>query len=65
DTTRAREELGWVPRRSSRDCAREQIGGIADATALPSPALRRDRFRTEPRGVRPVHREASRAAASR
>jgi nucleoside-diphosphate-sugar epimerase len=49
DTTRAHEELGWMPRKSSADCVREQIGGIADATALPSPALRRDRFSTEPR----------------
>lgn len=54
DTTRAREELGWVPRRSSADCVREQAAGIADATAWPSPALRRDRFRTEPRGSVPV-----------
>ncbi|MCG8922070.1 NAD-dependent epimerase/dehydratase family protein [Lentzea sp. CC55] len=48
DTTRAREELGWAPRKTSAECAREQIGGIADATALPSPVLRRDRFKTEP-----------------
>jgi len=54
DTTRAREELGWAPRKSSADCAREQMGGIADAAALPSPALRRDRFKTEPRGSVPV-----------
>ncbi|HUQ57006.1 NAD-dependent epimerase/dehydratase family protein [Lentzea sp.] len=65
DTSRARDELGWVPRKTSADCAREQIAGIADATALPSPALRRDRFRTEPRGVRPAHQKVRDAASSR
>ncbi|MGZ3144343.1 NAD-dependent epimerase/dehydratase family protein [Lentzea chajnantorensis] len=47
DTARARTELGWVPRKSSAACAREQLAGLAEATALPSPALRRDRFKTE------------------
>ncbi|ANZ41650.1 hypothetical protein BBK82_42590 [Lentzea guizhouensis] len=36
------------PRKSSAACARDQIAGLAEAAALPSPALRRDRFRTEP-----------------
>lgn len=49
DTSRAREELGWTPRVSSTACAREQIAGIADAADLPSPVLRRDRFKTERR----------------
>ncbi|MEV6711558.1 NAD-dependent epimerase/dehydratase family protein [Lentzea sp. NPDC051208] len=52
DTSRAREELGWTPRTSSTACAREQLSGIADATHLPSPVLRRDRFKTERRNSR-------------
>jgi nucleoside-diphosphate-sugar epimerase len=61
DTSRAREELGWTPRTTSAACAREQIAGIADATHLPSPVLRRDRFKTERR----VSRTASRAPEHR
>ncbi|WP_410648954.1 NAD-dependent epimerase/dehydratase family protein [Amycolatopsis sp. cmx-4-54] len=47
-TTRARETLGWEPRITSFDAAREQLAGLAQADGLPSPALRRDRFLTEP-----------------
>ncbi|WET76825.1 NAD-dependent epimerase/dehydratase family protein [Amycolatopsis sp. QT-25] len=48
ETTRARETLGWVPQRTSSDAARDQLRGLAGTEALPSPALRRDRFLTEP-----------------
>ncbi|MEH3139300.1 MAG: NAD-dependent epimerase/dehydratase family protein [Mycobacterium kyogaense] len=39
DTARTREELGWVPRHSSTDAARELIDGLADGATGTSPAL--------------------------
>ncbi|MCR3750439.1 NAD-dependent epimerase/dehydratase family protein [Lentzea californiensis] len=51
DTTRARTELDWVPRTSSADCAREQIIGLADATAGPSAALARAKLREDHRAT--------------
>ncbi|MEW5812061.1 MAG: NAD-dependent epimerase/dehydratase family protein [Actinomycetota bacterium] len=39
DTTSAREELGWHPRRSSTEAARELIDGLADGATGTSPAL--------------------------
>ncbi|MEV0677383.1 NAD-dependent epimerase/dehydratase family protein [Actinosynnema sp. NPDC050436] len=45
DTSRARAELGWAPRKNSTDCAREQLAGLADAAPGPSAALRRDRLK--------------------
>jgi nucleoside-diphosphate-sugar epimerase len=39
DTTRAREELGWEPRRSSLDAIRDLLAGIADADGEPTPPL--------------------------
>jgi nucleoside-diphosphate-sugar epimerase len=39
DTTRAREELGWEPRRSSIEAIREVLSGIADAEGEPTPPL--------------------------
>jgi len=40
DTTRARRELGWVPSVDARSALAEVIGGMADAAATASPALR-------------------------
>ena len=39
DTSRAREELGWKPRRSSLEAIREVLSGIADAEGEPTPPL--------------------------
>jgi nucleoside-diphosphate-sugar epimerase len=39
DTTRAREELGWEPRRSSLEAIRDVLSGIAEAEGEPSPPL--------------------------
>ncbi len=39
DTTRARMELGWYPRHSSTEAARELIDGLADGATGTSPAL--------------------------
>ncbi|HZC74895.1 MAG TPA: NAD-dependent epimerase/dehydratase family protein [Gaiellaceae bacterium] len=39
DTTRAREELGWVPRRSSLEAIRDVLSGMADAEGEPTPPL--------------------------
>ncbi|HEU5244036.1 MAG TPA: NAD-dependent epimerase/dehydratase family protein [Gaiellaceae bacterium] len=39
DTTRAREELGWQPQRSSLDAIREVLSGIADGEGEPTPPL--------------------------
>jgi nucleoside-diphosphate-sugar epimerase len=53
-TTRAREELGWKPRVSSAEAAVEQLAGMAAGTDDRSPALRRDRMRTEPARRYPI-----------
>jgi nucleoside-diphosphate-sugar epimerase len=39
DTTRAREELGWEPRRSSLDAIRDVLTGMAEAEGEPTPPL--------------------------
>ena len=39
DTTRAREELGWRPRRSSADALLELLGGMRDAAGADTPPL--------------------------
>ena len=39
DTRRAREELGWRPRRSSVDAIRSVLEGMADADGEPTPPL--------------------------
>jgi nucleoside-diphosphate-sugar epimerase len=39
DTTRAREELGWQPRRSSIEAIRDVLSGIAEAEGEPTPPL--------------------------
>jgi UDP-glucose 4-epimerase len=39
DTTRAREVLGWEPRRSSIDAIRDVLSGIADRDGEPTPPL--------------------------
>ncbi len=39
DTTRAREELGWEPHRSSVEAIRDVLSGIADAEGEPTPPL--------------------------
>ena len=39
DTTRAREELGWEPTRSSGDALLELMGGIRDRAGEPAPPL--------------------------
>ena len=40
DTSHARAELGWQPSVDSRAALAELVGGMADAAAEPSPALR-------------------------
>lgn len=42
DTRRAREELGWSPRRSSIDAIRAVLQGMADADGEPTPPLESD-----------------------
>jgi UDP-glucose 4-epimerase len=39
DTTRARTELGWEPRRDARDTIRELLEGIRDRAGAPTPPL--------------------------
>jgi UDP-glucose 4-epimerase len=39
DTTRAREELGWEPRRSSIEAIGDVLSGIAEAEGEPTPPL--------------------------
>ncbi|HEU5476528.1 MAG TPA: NAD-dependent epimerase/dehydratase family protein [Gaiellaceae bacterium] len=39
DTTRAREVLGWEPRRSSLEAIRDVLSGIAEAEGEPTPPL--------------------------
>jgi nucleoside-diphosphate-sugar epimerase len=43
DTSRAREELGWEPRRSSVEAIREVLSGIAEADGEPTPPLETSR----------------------
>jgi UDP-glucose 4-epimerase len=46
DTTRAREELGWEPRRSSEDAVRDLVTGLGEDAGFQTPPLER-RPRTE------------------
>lgn len=39
DTTRARTELGWEPRRTAGDALLEVVEGMADAAGAPTPVL--------------------------
>ena len=39
DTTRAREELGWTPRRSAPEVLREWFAGLHDSAGFPTPPL--------------------------
>ena len=39
DTTRARDELGWQPRRSAGEALLELLGGIRDRAGAPTPPL--------------------------
>jgi UDP-glucose 4-epimerase len=39
DTTRARRELGWQPRRGADDALRELLAGIRDRTGIDTPPL--------------------------
>jgi UDP-glucose 4-epimerase len=39
DTTRAREELGWTPRRDAGDALRELLEGMAERAGLDTPPL--------------------------
>lgn len=41
DTGRARRELGWAPAVAADDALAQVVCGMADAAAMPSPALRR------------------------
>ena len=40
DTTRARDQLGWSPRRSALDTVAEVVAGMADGAGTASPPLR-------------------------
>jgi hypothetical protein len=42
DTTRARDELGWVPRRSATDAVRELLDGIAEGAGSSTAPLAPD-----------------------
>jgi nucleoside-diphosphate-sugar epimerase len=39
DTNRARTELGWLPRYSSRQALEEFLGGLRDGAGMPTPPL--------------------------
>ena len=39
DTTRAREELGWVPERSATDAIRDVLHGISEGAGIETPPL--------------------------
>ena len=39
DTTRARTELGWEPRRSATDALTELLEGLRDGADFPTPPL--------------------------
>jgi hypothetical protein len=39
DTTRARSELGWKPRRNAGDSLYELLAGMADHAGAPTPPL--------------------------
>ncbi|MEA2256819.1 MAG: UDP-glucose 4-epimerase [Solirubrobacteraceae bacterium] len=41
DTTRAREQLGWAPRRTAVDAFLDLVGGLADGAGGPTPPLHR------------------------
>ena len=43
DTTRARTELGWVPRHSSVDAMQEMLEGLREGAGLATPPLRAGR----------------------
>jgi nucleoside-diphosphate-sugar epimerase len=45
DTTRARNELGWQPTRTSSEALRELLEGLADRASGPTPALARRGWR--------------------
>jgi hypothetical protein len=45
DTTRAREELGWEPTRTSGQALLELLDALADRAYGPTPALARDGWR--------------------
>jgi UDP-glucose 4-epimerase len=47
DSTRAREELGWVPQRDGLETIVELLHGLADRAAGPTPPLRRGDRRSE------------------
>lgn len=47
DTRRAREVLGWEPRRTSEDAVRELFEGLGDAEGGPTPTLTADTARTD------------------
>jgi nucleoside-diphosphate-sugar epimerase len=49
DTSRAREELGWSPRRSGEDAIADFLGGLRDGAGLETPPLAPD---TTPARVR-------------
>jgi nucleoside-diphosphate-sugar epimerase len=41
--TKARQELGWIPRHSGVDAIREMLHGVADGAGFPTPPLKPDR----------------------
>jgi hypothetical protein len=41
DTTRAREQLDWAPRRTAVDAFLDLVGGLADGAGGPTPPLHR------------------------
>jgi nucleoside-diphosphate-sugar epimerase len=56
DVSRARDELGWTPRRDATDALREFFTGLREHAGLPTPPLRpsRPRLRELLTGRRPL-----------
>ena len=60
DTTRARRELGWVPRFTSHEALLDLLGGLAGACEGPTPALARRVTQPELRRLQRREAEATR-----
>jgi hypothetical protein len=57
DSSRARDELGWTPRRTGLEALAEALDGIREGATAPTPPLR-ERSRAEEIATRVGGREA-------